>query len=513
MKLSTLLSALPWMVLICSVSLQADTLPSPNDSLIQTQVQWLTKEERRYLKERGPLKLCVDPGWMPYERINPQGKHEGIAADYFAVLTRRAGISIELYPTQSWSDSLKAMRERRCDVLSMARKMPDRKAYMDFTRPYLTFPFVVATTNDKVFIEKIEQVLDQTFLAIRGFAVIDILRHQYPGMNIVEVDTAYQGLDKVRRGEAFGYIDSTLSTGYAIQQEGLLDIKISAQLNYSSSPSIATRNDEPLLNSIFQKALDTLSVAEKDRIYNRWVSVRYEKGFDYQLLLEILLATAALVLFMLHWNRRLATANRVASNALNELNQAKAQLEQKNRLLEQSNLQLERFATTDALTGLYNRAKLDQLLLEETERCQVAGQPISIALLDIDHFKAINDTWGHPTGDQVLIELAQILTQNMGNRCRAGRWGGEEFMLICPHMTLKQAQALAQSIRTTIANHPFDEISHLTVSIGVATSGANDSIHNLVRRSDSALYRAKKQGRNRVEVEAVASPAELASTA
>jgi len=501
MKLSTRFSTLLWIAFFFAPLVQADSIAPPHDSLTPIRPNWLSTEEIQYLEQKDTIRLCVDPGWMPYERINNQGRHEGIAADYFAVLTRRTGIKLELYPTQSWSDSLKAMRERRCDVLSMAREMPERKAYMNFTRPYLTFPFVVATTNDKIFIEKIEQVLDQTFLAIRDFAVIDVLRHQHPGINIVEVDSAREGLDRVRRGQAFGYIDSTLSTGYAIQQEGLLDIKISAQLKFSSSPSIATRNDEPLLNSIFQKALDTLNPAEKDRIYNRWVSVRYEKGFDYSLLMEILLGAATLVLFMLYWNRRLAVANRVASSALSELKQVKDQLEQKNRQLENQNLQLECFANTDSLTGLYNRAKLDQILLDETQRCLANHQPISIALLDIDRFKAINDTWGHPTGDKVLIELGQILMAQMTDYCSIGRWGGEEFMLICPQMTLPQATDLAQSIRITISDYSFDEVSHITASIGVATLGLDDSIHNLVRRADSALYRAKENGRNRVEAD------------
>ncbi len=132
---------------------------------------------------------------------------------------------------------------------------------------------------------------------------------------------------------------------------------------------------------------------------------------------------------------------------------------------------------------MYNRAKLDQTLAEETKRCRAAGLVVSIALLDIDHFKAVNDTWGHQVGDDTLVAIARVLTQCLSNPCRVGRWSGEEFMLICPEQTLEQITDFAQSVRAAIANHRFQTVQHITVSIGVAVLRDDENMHSLVSRS------------------------------
>lgn len=155
------------------------------------------------------------------------------------------------------------------------------------------------------------------------------MKETYPGIRILEVADITEGLQSVREGRAFGYIDSILTTGYEIQKEGNIDIKISGKLEYFSSPGIATRNDEPLLNSIFQKALDSLSPQQKQSIYNRWVSVRYEHGFDYALLWKILGAVGLIgaVLFIWNWQLR-----RKVKTGIEKYKQQEAQLIQQSKM-------------------------------------------------------------------------------------------------------------------------------------------------------------------------------------
>lgn len=153
-------------------------------------------------------------------------------------------------------------------------------------------------------------------------------------------------------------------------------------------------------------------------------------------------------------------------------------------------------ASTDPLTGLPNRrAMLEQLdtLLALAER---GRQPLSVLLLDIDHFKLVNDNHGHDVGDQVLSQLGQVLSSQVRACDLVGRWGGEEFLLLAPATCLEEARELAERIRQAVASTAFPHGQPLTVSLGVTQFGPSDHREALLRRADQALYQAKAAGRN-----------------
>lgn len=164
--------------------------------------------------------------------------------------------------------------------------------------------------------------------------------------------------------------------------------------------------------------------------------------------------------------------------------------------------QLRKLSETDYLTGLYNRRKLT-LELERLDGCDSSHSEIfSIVLLDIDHFKAINDLYGHSVGDSVLVELADTLKQSLLGRCTFGRWGGEEFLVICQNMGLEEASLLAEDLRKAVEQRHFHiKYMNITVSIGVASISNCESVQELLINADKAMYRAKENGRNLVEVE------------
>lgn len=163
------------------------------------------------------------------------------------------------------------------------------------------------------------------------------------------------------------------------------------------------------------------------------------------------------------------------------------------------NQELEALAVTDQLTGVFNRLKLTQLLRAEIERSKRYHSPFSLLMIDVDHFKAINDSSGHPVGDAVLITLANLLRQHSRVNDAPGRWGGEEFLVICPATDTEGAVSLAESLRGIIASHPFECPEPVTISLGVTSVQPDDSLESLMERVDRALYKAKHNGRNRVE--------------
>lgn len=161
---------------------------------------------------------------------------------------------------------------------------------------------------------------------------------------------------------------------------------------------------------------------------------------------------------------------------------------------------LERLATTDALTGLYNRHRFNELLQQEVDRARRYHTPLSLIMFDLDHFKNINDTYGHAVGDQVLQAVAKVIGQNVRTSDWVGRWGGEEFLVLCPEATEKDALVIAEKLRETVENHIFEIVQKITVSCGVTRFKPHDSVDAFVSRADEGLYRAKDKGRNIVEI-------------
>jgi len=158
-----------------------------------------------------------------------------------------------------------------------------------------------------------------------------------------------------------------------------------------------------------------------------------------------------------------------------------------------------KLAITDVLTGLVNRLELDSVLGREIERLKRSQHPLSIIMFDIDHFKKVNDNYGHLIGDKCLVKIAKILQNNVRMIDTVGRWGGEEFLIICPETNLNGSQKLANELRLLIEESIFPEAKHITGSFGVTSFITDDTIETFINRADQALYNAKEFGRNRVE--------------
>lgn len=161
-------------------------------------------------------------------------------------------------------------------------------------------------------------------------------------------------------------------------------------------------------------------------------------------------------------------------------------------------------AMTDSLTGLVNRRYLDDALIDTAKQCNVQNQSMALLVLDIDHFKRFNDTYGHQLGDVVLKQVARCLTANTKGRDIAGRFGGEEFVIILPDTDLDGAMAVAEQIRANVAGKQIilkssgKSLGQITLSIGAATMNKDEDVAETLHRADEALYAAKDAGRNRV---------------
>jgi diguanylate cyclase (GGDEF)-like protein len=168
--------------------------------------------------------------------------------------------------------------------------------------------------------------------------------------------------------------------------------------------------------------------------------------------------------------------------------------------LEASNQEITKLSRTDRLTQLVNRIQLDHVLEANLQHALRHTTPFSIILLDLDHFKQVNDIHGHLVGDAVLISAAKILTANTRANDTVGRWGGEEFLIVVPNADLGHAAQLAEKLRSEIESYDFPAVGKITASFGVTSFAQEDDVQKMVNRADMTLYTAKRAGRNRVEL-------------
>ena len=160
---------------------------------------------------------------------------------------------------------------------------------------------------------------------------------------------------------------------------------------------------------------------------------------------------------------------------------------------------IEELSNKDKLTNVYNRGKLDNLLEKEIRYSRRYNIQFALIMIDVDYFKDINDKYGHLEGDKVLIQISQILEKLTRETDHIGRWGGEEFLIICPNSDIEQGKRVAVKLKEYIENHDFEINKKITASFGITNYIKEDDANDILERADKALYEAKNKGRNRIE--------------
>lgn len=448
----------------------------------------LNSKENDYLKKKKVIKMCIDPDWMPFEK-NDRGKHIGMTAEYKQILEKEIGIPIEVVQTKTWQDSLKFGKERKCDIFSLVMPTKERLKYLDFSTPYLKIPLVIVTNIDEFFINDISSVTDKKIGVVDGYAYGEILREKYPKMNLVKLKNLKDGLEKVRNKELFGFIGTLATTGYHIQKNYIGELKIAGKFDEKWELGIGTRNDEPILKSIFDKAIKQISLKKHQEILNKWISVKYEQEMDYKPILKWALGISfvfiIVLLFILRINRKL-------------------NLEIRSR--KETERKLQELSITDELTTLYNRRYFNIIFTKLLNSAKRDNHNICFALMDIDFFKPYNDTYGHIMGDKALRDVSRCIKDSLS---RADdycfRLGGEEFAILFKGLSKEQATKLIKGIKQNIEDLKIEHkkngaSQYLTASFGLVIKDAKEvkNENELYREADALLYKAKENGRNKV---------------
>lgn len=429
----------------------------------------LTDLERYYVETNGEILLCADPDWIPFESINEHGDHQGIAADLLKLVSERTGVRFKLVPTKSWEESLDYSKSGKCQALSFLNETPKRKEWLVFSEPIFTDVNVFITREEHPFISDPGALTGETLVLPKGTAMEEFIRKDYPNIRIITVDTEAQALQMVSERKANMTMRSLIVAAYTIKKEGWFNLKISGQLpGYTNRLRVGLTKDKANLLDIINKGILSISGQDRGAIVDKHISINVQTITDYSLLYKVAGVLLSIIAVAALWVMQLKAHNK----------------------------QLTLISQTDALTNVSNRLKLNSVLNYEFARARRTLQPLSVILIDLDHFKKVNDELGHIAGDAVLKEVSGILTSQVRSIDVVGRWGGEEFLIICPETDTPSAMVVAERIIHAVRTFPFSCNRLQTISIGVASLSENDTPDTLLSRADEALYNAKSAGRN-----------------
>lgn len=423
----------------------------------------------------GAVTFCVDPDWPPFEQIDAQGQHVGIAADLLRLAAQRSGMNLQLVRTKDWDESLAASQVGRCQLLSFLNQSAKRDAWLLFTDPVLVDENVVITREEHPFVADLASLSDETMVLPKGTSVEERVRRDYPNLKIVLVDSEAQAFKLVSERQADLTMRSLIVAADTIKRQGWFNLKIAGQVpGYGNQLRIGVIKSQPALHERLNAGVVSITPIERQKIVDQHIAIQVVSTINYRLLGWLAAIWLTAMLTSAYWIRRLRRVN----------------------------AELKKLSRTDALTGLRNRTGFDALYQHELERSRRQKQALSVVLVDIDFFKRVNDERGHPEGDRILQEVAALLRAMARNIDHLLRWGGEEFLLLCPATSAQQAQALAERLVVAARVHDFRLGRPLTLSAGVATLEPHDVPGRMFEQVDAALYQAKTQGRDRVVVAA-----------
>lgn len=283
----------------------------------------LTPEERRWLSEHKTQRLGDDFSWPPFSFMDENNRFAGIAAGYVAAISERLGIELEPVTGLTWKEVLEKIKVGEIDILSAVAWTKEREAFLNFTKPYISFPVVVATRKEGIFVDNLNDLTHRNVGVVEGYITQEILARDFPKLVLAPYNNLSSGLEALNKGEITAFVDNLGSITYEIERHKLENIKIAAPTKYRFDLSFGVRKDWPQLVQIIDKALETIDERERAAIKNTWMAIEVKYGFDLKTILlwvtPFAMSALLIIVFVVAWNRRLGIEIRERKKAQHEL--------------------------------------------------------------------------------------------------------------------------------------------------------------------------------------------------
>lgn len=286
----------------------------PLNELIQIEKKWLltntlyykkikksyflTKDEKEFIKTH-VLNVSTSKDWKPFS-FSHNNTPAGISSDFWNLLSQKTALQSKYNFSSNFTEQLNSIKDKTNDIIFSTGITKKRKLYSRFTKPYITFPISIATLKDENFIENASYLLGKKIAVGKNFTAHKLLKQHYPNMDFLLVENIQQGLENVANKEAYAYVDIKPNLTYNINKLGFQDIKITGNTGLNFELRIMIRDDYPLLQSILNKAIDTLTLEQKNAIVSKWSNVQFEEKLDYDLIWKIIVFVTILILALLY---------------------------------------------------------------------------------------------------------------------------------------------------------------------------------------------------------------------
>ena len=287
----------------------------------------LTQQQKAWLKAHPIIKLATDVSIPPFESIDDKGEYQGITADYIHLVENKLGIKFEIEKNKSWPELINAVKEKRLDVFPSIAKNLERQKFVNFTRPYLSFPLVIIAQNNTEYIDGAEGLKNSRVSVVDGYAVHDYFKSNYPAIALHIVKKSAEGLEAVSQGKADAFVGNIATTSQLMYAKGLTNLMVSGEMPIRFDLHMGVRKDWPEFVPILQLALDSINDEQHKQIQNKWISIRYEHGFDYGLFWKSISIFILIVGLMYFYTRKLASE-------INQRKQVEIRESGKNKILE-----------------------------------------------------------------------------------------------------------------------------------------------------------------------------------
>jgi len=258
---------------------------------------YFTKEESDYLKKHPVITMASDKNWAPFEFYDDKDKeYKGMAAEYFKLFEAKLGVHFKAQFANSWADIAQEAKQGKLDLYSCAVSTPERKEYMRFTQPYLSFPIALAATEKTSYISDYSQLEGHTISVVKDYWAHEFLKNNYPNVKLMVVSSVQQGLEAVVDGRAEGYLGNLAVINFTMRKFGLEGIRIVGQFQQRFELAIGVQKTDPILFGIMKKALNSVTEEEREEIFSRWVKFKVVNDLDTKQLLKILVPVLLIIL-------------------------------------------------------------------------------------------------------------------------------------------------------------------------------------------------------------------------
>ncbi|MBC7664549.1 MAG: diguanylate cyclase [Caulobacter sp.] len=456
----------------------------------------LTAEEQAWVDKHPVLLFAPERDFPPFSFVDSQGQHRGLSADVLDLVQAHTGLKFQAVAASDRGNDIDRLKRREVDLLTSLRPTTEREQSISFTSAYVSSPAVVLRRRGDHRTGDLAKMQGERLAVDRSSAAETFVRDTYPDVTLVQVDEAAQGLRDLVFGDVDACAVNLATASYVIERDRLGGLRVAGETGYFSTLTLGYRKDWPMLGRVLEKGLAQISEAERAQMIARWIPLTdiawWQRPEVQRVLGTASIGTGLLMGGLLLWNRALRRAVAQRTDALQKELAERQRLETRLRTL----------AEHDPLTGLVNRAALTEALRRSLALAARQKWSVAVVFIDLDKFKAVNDSLGHAAGDELLRQIASRLQGCLRESDLLGRLGGDEFIVVAEalHDGPRNAMELTDKLLMQM-KRPFlvgDQSLTMGFSAGISIfPGDGDTPESLIANADAAMYRAKEQGRYR----------------